>query len=140
MQEIEAFIKTKKKKEKIRVLTKLAQKKLFTYYKNALSLLIPLRPTFQDMARFPHKTGEYLASGNPVISTKFGEIKNYFTDMENMLLAESYDNQLFAEKMQFIIDNPEESKKIGAAGKELAAILFDYRYKANELNEFLNKL
>jgi glycosyltransferase involved in cell wall biosynthesis len=138
-QEIEDYIVTKSKKGKIKTFTKLSEKDLFTYYKNARALLIPLRPTFQDIARFPHKTGEYLASENPVISTNYGEVKNYFTDMENMLLAESYNVNLFAEKMQFVIDHPEESKRIGLAGMEMAAKLFDYRYKAEELDNFLNE-
>lgn len=140
MQEIGSFIKFKRKKERIKVLTRLSERDLFTYYKNAVSLLIPLRPTLQDIARFPHKTGEYLASGNPVISTKYGEVKSYFTDLENMLLAEFYEERLFAEKMQFIIDHPIESKKIGANGKELSTKLFNYDKVADELNDFLDKL
>ena len=55
-----------------------------------------------------------------------------------MLIAESYDEKLFAEKMQFVIDQPEASQKIGLTGKGLATKLFDYRYMAEELNEFLN--
>jgi glycosyltransferase involved in cell wall biosynthesis len=137
MEEIKEYIGAKKQKEKIKIFTKLPEKELFTYYKNAIGLLIPLRPTFQDNARFPHKTGEYLASGNPVISTNYGEIKYYFKDKENMLLAESYDVTLFAEKMQFVIDNPAEAKEIGLEGKNLAFRLFDYRYKAKEINDFL---
>jgi glycosyltransferase involved in cell wall biosynthesis len=137
MEEIKKYIKTKKQREKIKVFTRLSQKELFTYYKNSIALLIPLRPTFQDIARFPHKTGEYLASGNPVISTNYGEIKYYFRDKENMLLADSYDINLFAEKMQFVIDNPAEAKKIGLEGKNIAIKLFDYRYKAKEIDDFL---
>lgn len=140
MQVVQDYIVTKSKKENIKTFSRLNEKKLFTYYKNAKALLIPLRPTFQDIARFPHKIGEYLASANPVISTNYGEIKNYFTDMKNMLLAETYDVKLFAEKMQFVIDHPEESKKIGKSGMDLASELFDYRYKAEELDLFLNHL
>jgi glycosyltransferase involved in cell wall biosynthesis len=138
MQIIENYILKSSKKENIKAFSMLSQDILFTYYKNAKALLIPLRPTFQDIARFPHKTGEYLASGNPVISTNYGEIKNYFSDMKNMLLAETYDVKLFAEKMQFVIDHSEQSKKIGKAGMELASKLFDYRSKAEELDLFLN--
>ena len=139
MEVIENYIESKRKKDKIKKFNRLSQKSLFTYYKNATALLIPLRPTLQDIARFPHKIGEYLASGNPVISTNYVEVKKYFIDMNNMLLAESYDEKLFAEKIQFVIDHPKESKKIGLAGKELATKFFDYRYMADELNEFLNK-
>ena len=135
--EIKNYINNTKQKCRIKIFSNLTQKELFTYYKNALALLIPLRPTFQDIARFPHKTGEYMASGNPVISTNYGEIKFYFRDGENILLAESYDINLFAEKMQFVINNPSQAKKIGFEGKNMAIKLFDYRYKAKEIDEFL---
>lgn len=137
IEEIKNYINNTKQKEKIKIFSNLTQKELFTYYKNALALLIPLRPTFQDIARFPHKTGEYLASGNPVISTNYGEIKHYFTDGKNILLAETYDINLFAEKMQFVINYPSEAKKIGFEGKNMAIKLFDYRYKAKEIDDFL---
>ena len=124
-------------KDKIRIFSRLTEKELFTFYKNAIALLIPLRPTFQDIARFPHKIGEYLASGNPVISTNYGEVKYYFTNGVNMLLAESYDINLFADKMRFVIDNQEEAQKIAIEGKNMAIKLFDYRYKAKEIDDFL---
>lgn len=124
--------------KRIRFLSRLTDKELSGYYKNALALLIPLRPTFQDMARFPHKIGEYLASGNPVISTNYGEVKHYFNDMEDMLLADSYDIDLFANKMQFVIDHPEEAQQIGVKGKSIAVSSFDYRAMAGVIDEFLN--
>jgi len=136
--EVRNYCDASRKKDKIKMFSKLPEKELFTFYKNAIALLIPLRPTFQDIARFPHKTGEYLASGNPVISTKYGEIKYYFTDQVNMLLAESYDVNLFAEKMQFVIDYPEKAKQIGIEGKKAAMKLFDYNSKAIEIDQFLN--
>ena len=109
-----------------------------SFYKNAVALLIPLRPTLQDKARFPHKIGEYLASGNPVISTNYGEVKYYFKDMENMLIADSYDINLFADKMQFVINNPIEGQRIGMNGKNMVLRIFDYRIQAPIINNFLN--
>jgi glycosyltransferase involved in cell wall biosynthesis len=138
IKEIKQYVDNQFQKEKIKLFSKLTQKQLFTYYKNALALLIPLRPTFQDIARFPHKTGEYLASGNPVISTNYGEVKYYFKDMENMLLAESYDTNLFAEKMQFVINNPLYAQEVGLKGKNIASQIFDYRTMAPAINDFLN--
>ena len=87
---------------------------MYNYYKNAKALLIPLRPITQDEARFPHKIGEYLASGNPAISTNYGEIKHYFKDQETMLIADSYQINDFAGKMQYILDFPGGSKKKSA--------------------------
>jgi glycosyltransferase involved in cell wall biosynthesis len=138
--EVKNYINESAKKEKIKFFSKLPEKELFSLYKNAIGLLIPLRPTFQDIARFPHKTGEYMASGNPVISTQYGEIKYYFRDMENILLAKDYDINLFADKMQFVIDEPEIAQKIGIKGKEIGMRLFDYRYQAEEMDYFLDGL
>lgn len=136
--EIRKYINNNLQKDKIKLFSKLTEKRLNSYYKNAIALLIPLRPTFQDSARFPHKIGEYLASGNPVISTNYGEIKYYFKDMENMLIADSYDINLFSDKMQFVMDNPIDVQKIGINGKNMALPLFDYRIQATVIDNFLN--
>ena len=138
--EIVNYVNKKNKNAKIKLFSNLSEIELFTYYHNACALLIPLRPTLQDIARFPHKIGEYLASGNLVISTAYGEVNHYFTDMENMLLAETFDINVFAEKMRFVINHPEESKAIGLNGKKVAQNKFDYQTLAEPLNNFLNKL
>lgn len=140
VQEVKNYIENNPVKDRIRFFSKLPEKQLFTLYKNAMALLIPLRPNFQDIARFPHKTGEYLASGNPVISTNLGELKYYFKDMENMLLAEEYDIKKYSDKMQFVIDQPDISKEIGVKGKSVASSIFDYRNRAKYVNDFFNIL
>jgi glycosyltransferase involved in cell wall biosynthesis len=138
--EIKIYANKNIQKDKIRIFSKLPEKKLYSYYKSATALLIPLRPTFQDSARFPHKTGEYLASGNPVISTNYGEMKHYFKDGENMLLAESYDKRLFAEKMKFVISHQKEADTIGRNGQALACEIFNYINMAPNINDFLKSL
>ncbi len=135
---IKNYINNTPQKDHIKVFSKLPESQLNSYYKNAIALLIPLRDTYQDIARFPHKIGEYFASGNPIISTNYGEVKFYFQDRKDLLLAEQYDIDLYAEKMQFVIDHPEEAKKIGIDGKNKAAPLFDYRIKAAAINNFLD--
>ncbi|MEP6950543.1 MAG: glycosyltransferase [Ginsengibacter sp.] len=138
--EIKNYVSNSSQKDRIKFFSRLTEKELYTFYKNAIALLIPLRPNFQDIARFPHKFGEYLASGNPVISTNYGEVKKYFTDMDNMLIADTYDMNLFSDKMQFVIDNPGLVKEIGVKGKSAASSIFDYRVKATDIDHFLNKL
>lgn len=134
---LEDYLQLHSQKDKIKIFSNVDQDKLDAYYKNATGLLIPLRPTIQDEARFPHKVGEYLASGNPVVSTNYGEVKHYFTDGENMLIAESYDTRSFADKMQFILDNIPEAKKIGERGREMALKNFDYRLYGEKIIGFL---
>lgn len=109
-------------------------------YVNAIALLIPLRPTVQDSSRFPHKIGEYLASGNPIITTNVGEIKNYFEDERTALIADTYAISTFAAKMRFVLREPKRSKEIGAQGKALGLKEFDYRTHGVRLRAFINEL
>lgn len=138
--QVKQYTEKQNKTDAVKIFSRLSEIELYTLYKNAKALLIPLRPTIQDAARFPHKTGEYLASGNPVISTNYGEMKFYFKDKENILLADSYEIKLFAKQMQFVIDNPEESKVIGVRGREKAAELFEYKRQSPRINSFLESM
>jgi glycosyltransferase involved in cell wall biosynthesis len=140
LENIQNYINKAKLRNQVKMFSKLTNSQLSNLYKNAIALLIPLRPTLQDKARFPHKIGEYMASGNPVISTNYGEVKHYFRDMFDMLIADSYDKKLFAEKMQFILNQPEEARKIGANGKETASKYFDYRSYGPKIINFIDSL
>jgi glycosyltransferase involved in cell wall biosynthesis len=140
VEEIKGYVNRLENAKGIKIFSDLSEGNLYSLYKNAKALLIPLRPTLQDAARFPHKTGEYLASGNPVISTNYGEMKFYFRDGENMLLADKYDKNLFAKKMQFIIDHPEVAKAIGVRGKDMVKELFDFKRQSPVINRFLESL
>ena len=110
------------------------------YYSKATALLIPMRPTLQDAARFPHKIAEYVASGNPMISCNYGEVKQYFTDGVDGLIADSYDPAEYAEKMKFVLDHPEKAIEIGKKGKELGLVEFNYLNYGKKLRTFLEGL
>lgn len=126
--------------ERVKLFSDIPYQQLVHLYTNALAMLIPLRPTLQDVARFPHKIGEYLASGNPIITTNVGEIKNYFEDGKTALIADSYSIDAFSEKMRFVLGQPEISKEIGLNGKQLGFKEFHYKTHSKRLLEFLNKL
>ena len=127
-------------KECIQLFSNIPYEQLVHLYTNAVALLIPLRPTLQDTSRFPHKIGEYLASGNPVITTNVGEIKNYFEDGKTALVADTYTLESFSEKMEFVLNNPELAKQIGQDGKELGLENFDYKTHGASLVSFLQEL
>ena len=110
---------------------------LLNYYLNASALLIPLRPNIQDKARFPQKISEYVISGNPIITTKYGEVINYFEDSVNALIADEYDVNLFSKKMEYIIKYPEKSLEIGLGGKEVGMKYFNYKNYSSSLYNLL---
>lgn len=137
---LQAEVNKSLKTTPIKLFSNIPYSELIQLYVNAKALLIPLRPTVQDAARFPHKIGEYLASGNPVVTTDIGEIKNYFKHQETALIAETYDLEAFAHQMKFIVDNPHESEIIGKKGQEMGRSEFDYRMLGENLSKFVDEL
>jgi glycosyltransferase involved in cell wall biosynthesis len=126
--------------EEIMFFQNVSNTELEAFFTGAKALLIPLRKSLQDIARFPHKIGEYTASGVPIISTKIGEVELYFKDMENAFLTNEFDIADFSSKMSYIIDNPDSSKIIGEKGKELCKKLFDYSIYSEPLDKFIKSL
>ena len=139
-QDLLSRIKKLKKSAQVKVFHNVRHSEIPKHYKPAKGLLIPMRPTLQDAARFPHKIGEYVASGNPVISNNFGEVACYFKDGETALVAENYTIEEFASKMEFVLDNPEVAKTIGERGKALGLKAFNHLTYGPKILSFLKSL
>ena len=137
---VEKRIAASEKREKIKVFSNVPSKEYSQLLSGAQGLLVPLRSNVQDQARFPNKIGEYIASGNPIITTAVGEVEHYFTDKKNALIAENYDITSFSEKINFVIDQPEKARQIGLAGKKLGQDTFDYQLHGKRLSSFLHDL
>ena len=129
-----------KNKDFIKTFSRLPYADLVQLYLGAIGLLIPLRNNFRDIARFPHKIGEYTAAGNPIITTNYGEIKNYFKDQETALIANDYDVDQFAKKLEFVVDQPEQAKQIGFNGHQVGLEHFNYESYGIRLKEFMRSL
>lgn len=126
------------RKDLIHIFSRLPVQELIDLYMTSKALLIPLRNTKQDIARFPHKIGEYTAAGKPIVSTNIGEIGKYFTDGATALLADQYSESTFAAKMQSVIDNPVQTRQIGVHGHELGKGNFDFLVLGKKLNHFIS--
>jgi glycosyltransferase involved in cell wall biosynthesis len=118
----------------------LSDEELYGLYRQANALLIPLFNTVQDRARFPHKLGEYLASGSPVITSPIGEITRYLHHMESALYAETNQVFDFAAMMRFVVEHPNEARAIGQMGQSICKAHFDYTELGQRLNAFLQEL
>lgn len=139
-EDLNQHLKDNQLMHRIKIFSNIPFSELIDLYVNASALLIPLRPTKQDAARFPHKIAEYCATGNPIITTDYGEVTHYFEDGENALIADSYDISKFAEKLNFIIEHSEEAKRIGQNGKELGTKEFNHINYGQKLKEFLQNI
>lgn len=137
MSNVRNRIEASPRKNLIRIFSALPVQALIDLYMMSKALLIPLRNTKQDIARFPHKIGEYTAARKPIISTKIGEVGIYFRDGENALLADNYSESAFAVKMQYVMDEPAQAKLIGIKGHDLGRENFDFRRLGQKIKNFI---
>lgn len=68
----------------------------------------------------PQALVEAMASGKPVIGTRVGAIPMQIKDGQTGFLIDSADERQLAEKIKYLIDNPNKAKKMGAYGRKLA--------------------
>lgn len=134
---VEELVRASSRHDSIRLFGYVPYERLIELYRGARGLLIPIRPTLQDRARFPQKVAEYAASGNPIITTNHGEIGSYFRDGESALIAAGYSVQAFAEKMRFVLVEPKRADAIGQAGRAVGLREFDYASHGEKLASFL---
>lgn len=104
------------------------------------SILALSRPdNLQAKNGFPTKLGEYLATGNPVVVTKVGEIPDFIEHKVNGVLAEPCNSVDFAEKLCWIAENPVIAHNIGTKGKELVSDEFNSSVQAKKALKYLNR-
>jgi glycosyltransferase involved in cell wall biosynthesis len=140
MAEFKTNVGEAKKREKIKCFSNLSYPDLIKKYQEASALLIPLTNSVQDTARFPQKMAEYLASGNPVVTTNFGEVPYYLKDGISALISSEYNAKSFADKMQFVIDHPTEAAAIGKLGQEEGLKYFDLNSYGEQLRKMIDSL
>lgn len=87
---------------------------------NAFVLALDRPQSIQAKYGFPTKLGEYLLTGNPVVVTSVGDIHLFMKDGESAYLAEPDNIDSFAERLDFVLSHPEESKRVGENGRKVA--------------------
>ena len=102
------------------------------------TLLVLARPQSpQAESGFPTKLGEYLATGNPVVVTRVGEIPDYLTDNVNVFMAEPGSTDSLVSKMKIILLDYTHALKIGQNGKRVAMEHFNYKTQAKNISDFI---
>jgi glycosyltransferase involved in cell wall biosynthesis len=81
----------------------------------------------------PLVTLEAMASGKPVIGTKVGGIPHHIRDGWNGFLIDPANEQQLADRIKYLIDNPEERKSMGANSRKYAEEEFDWSKVAERL-------
>lgn len=91
-------------------------------------ILAITRPsTVQTKAGFPTKLGEYLATGKPVLATDFGDMRKYFTDGTDIIMAKCSNPISIADKIKWMLLNPYELSNIAEHGYIRGGEILEYR-------------
>ena len=133
-------INTLNSKANIIIKSNIPREELITDYKTADMLLIPLRKTIQDEARFPHKIGEYTASKRPIVTTNVGEINNYFKDGESAIIVNEYTVEAYVKKIGEYASSKQQLNNMGQKGYEIGLANFDYVAQAKQLQQFISEV
>lgn len=116
---LKQLIKELNIEDKVRFTGLIDAKELPQHLKNANVLALARPDNIQAKYGFPTKLGEYLATGNPVVVTKVGEIPLYLKDKETAFLSEPNNPQNLAYVLEYVISNPEKAKRVGREGVSL---------------------
>ena len=104
------------------------------------ALLMPLLDTDRHRARFPQKILGYMRMGKPVITTKVGEMGEYFEDNVSVLMDESATAYGYSEKIRFLLDHPAQAEHIGLRGAGIVESRFNELTLGMHLSKFLINL
>ena len=116
------------------------KKEVVDIISSASILALARRRTRQNDAGFPTKLGEYLATGNPVVVSRTGEIPGFLKDGVHAYLAEPGNPEDFAGKLSMAAINKKLARQIGENGRGLAETTFNYKNHSDRLNDFLSSL
>jgi glycosyltransferase involved in cell wall biosynthesis len=112
---------------------------LVKQYLSECKILAITRPSnIQTKAGFPTKLGEYYATKRPVLATNFGDMEKYFTDGQDILMAQCGNPESIALKILWMLHNSEELELISVRGYDKAKQLFEYKNSVRKIIEALN--
>jgi glycosyltransferase involved in cell wall biosynthesis len=137
---LDNLIQNLKIESKVHILNYLSREEVTQYIKNSKILVLVRNSDLFTDASYPSKLTEYLATGNPVISVKVGEIPKYLQDNVNAFLVDPGDIESLAEKLKLILGNYDHAKEIAAVGQQLTYNIFNYNFQSKRIIDFIDSL
>ena len=139
-QKTEELIKKYGLQDSILLTGYVSRAQLIYYLSNAEVLVLAKPDNVQSAFCFPSKLGEYLATGNPVVTTNVGEIPTYLTDRQDAFLAQADNPDDFAQRVLEAMADSGRAREVGKQGKATASQQFDYRSQGERISSFIYTL
>lgn len=122
------------------VKSKIPYNELIALYKHAFALMIPLRDTLEDTARFPNKICEYTAAHGCIITTNKGEMRYYFENGENAIVAEECSVASIAQRLDEIEYGKYDISSIKEKAYQTGIENFSIQAYRHKLIDFIKEL
>lgn len=100
---------------------------------NSAAGLVTLQPTDSYLRSYPTKLFEYMMGGIPIIASDFPFWRSILEGVDCAIYVDPLDPKAIANAMQWILDNPDEAKKMGEAGKKAVKDRFSWNNEADRL-------
>ncbi len=125
--ELERLVKERKLEDNIIFLGHLDQRTLSSYMRNCMVLVLP--SLMEGLGRV---LIEAMACGKPVIGTAVGGIPDLIKDGKNGFLVQPNNSEAIANRIIYLIQNPDVAVKMGINGREFVSATFStMKYTAN---------
>jgi glycosyltransferase involved in cell wall biosynthesis len=97
--------------------------------------LLPFPDKVYNVGRWPNKICDYMSLGRPTITNAVGDIKTLFEEHKIGLISQ-WNHSDFAEKIIYLLEHPEISKKLGDNARNLAVTELDWKILIKKLEQF----
>jgi len=111
---------------------------VFRYMKIADIGISTLYPVKNYLISLPIKVFEYMACSLPMVISNFPYWQEIFGDCA--LFVDPYDSKDIAEKILYLLDNPEEAKELGKKGRKLIEEKYSWEEESKKLLEIYKNL
>jgi len=114
-----------------------SDEELVKYYSNCLALILPAKDRGEA---FGIVLLEAMASGKPVIASNLAGVRSVFEDKKQGLLVVPNNPNDLANKIKYLLQNPEQAEIMGRAGRKLVEEKYDSKIIGKKINKIFNEL
>jgi glycosyltransferase involved in cell wall biosynthesis len=95
--------------------------------------LIPFRNVPDHLIIIPTKMFEYMAAGLPIVASDLPPIQRYMAEINCGLLVEPANPRAFAQAIEYLLDNPDEARRMGKNGRRAVIEKYNWSSEAQKL-------
>lgn len=101
--------------------------------------VMPFPDKIYNVGRWPSKVNCYMSVGRPTVSNPVGDVKALFEKHKIGLLAK-WDPEDFAQKIIFLLENPNVAQELGQNARRAAVTEYDWKVLIGKMEEFYYKV